>query len=903
MATVRLIGPFPFDPASPGASAQASLRSSLSATGTGPGLYKAVRDNASGQPELLGFWLTVGVWYLESGPTEADRVPPFFGRILDALVEEVWWERLPVVSASRGVFRPRLVIEWTADLAARSARPPRGVPASEATRGESSVSADGGWLRPRRATAVEPEEVPTESSSYSERGLLMIAVGELSHSRGQHQGAYALGTLPGTESETLSWEALWEEPLEVPKSRELGPGVELSRPGAIAFLLPGWLSRGLEVVPSDPSSAERGVLTDRDIKNPWARQMTSAVGMTVAVLLPTLLLSFIVQAFSRPRAADAPVRDLPSAQPAISVCSPSHARFMEELRCQILAASSGSAPEVPVCGDLGQNGAVAGGAPTYEGDVQAEVCGLIDRAADGSTYDVYLDGKKRSFDTAEFVAAQACFDVLGHPDPYRLQTAGGQDLQRVLVNPDAILVDANLAIKPLSGLMYGLRSACDFYRPVVESRIAGAILATAVGLPQDDVRVKEPAALRGAVVDIAVSGLSEAGGVCAREGARSGPGAASYGAVCATPSPLLPPTDEPGWIGLGAGSDAADRDDVAGNDIVARYGVARFGGVRPGPALWACDQELRAGGSGISPVTLWQVQLPPLHGYDVGAGIVRSHLELDATILASRQLKASDACWEVVIDQLQSYTPVFPLLGEANGDAELSVEQQICGQVCSVGYGLAQGGAGWLTPEADLALCVDSRVSSPPADPTALDRLTLPWRGEEPAPASQNEVCAFNMAAQGLIGPDKSVLIDDSDPMAWAGVTESGSGRAGGKTALAVVAAEALSTYGRTRSRETCASVATQCFASLMLQTSPRITSEDRHQWEQRFDAQIATLLTGDRVENPWCDRIQPHLAEPGVLPEGKLDYPCALGIREAETAMRGALQLATSGGRPKEQE
>lgn len=903
MSLVRMIGPFPFDPAAPDASAQAALRSNISTTGAGPGLYKAVRDSASGQPQLLGFWLTVGVWYLESGPTEADRVPPFFARILDALVEEVWWERLSVASPAPGVFRPRLVIEWGADLAARSAQPPRGVPASGAARGDAAVAADGGWLRPRRPTTVEPEDSVVEDASHLERGLLMVLEGELSHSRGQHQGSFTLRTLPGAEGETFAWQALWEQPLVAPTSRDLGPGVELPRPGAIAFMLPGWLSRSLEVVPQDPASAERGVLTDRDIKNPWGRQMTSAVGMTIAVLFPTLLLSFIVQAFSRPTAADAPVRDLPSAQPAISVCSPSHARFMEELRCQVLAATSGSAPEVPVCGDLGIDGAQSSVTTTEEVDVQAEVCGLIDRVADGNTYDVFVNGKKVSFDPAEFVAAQACFDVLGHPDPYRLQASDGQTIPRVLVNPDAILVDANLSIKPLAELLHGLRSTCDFYRPVVESRVAGAILATAVGLPIDDVRVKGPAALRGAVVDIAVSGLSEVASLCAREGARSGPGAASYGAVCATPSPLLPTTESPGWSGLGDLRDPDVESAYTEQDIVKRYAAARFGSARAGPSLWACDQELRAGGSGVPPVTLWQVQLPALHGYDVGAGTVRAHLELDAAILAARQSKPSDACWQVVSDQLQAYAPVYPLLGSPEPGAELSVEQQICGQVCSVGYGLAQRGPGWLTPEEDLALCVDSQVAFPAADPTALDRLSLPWRGEAPAAASQQEVCAFNLVAQGLLGEGDSVLIDSSDPMAWAGVTESGSGRAGGAKALAVVSAEALSTYGRTRSRETCASVATQCFASLMLETSPRVTSSDRHQWEERWDARIATLLGGERAQNPWCDRIQPHLAEPGVLPEGKLDYPCALGIREAETSMRDALQLAANGGRPQEQE
>ncbi len=158
------------------------------------------------------------------------------------------------------------------------------------------------------------------------------------------------------------------------------------------------------------------------------------------------------------------------------------------------------------------------------------------------------------------------------------------------------------------------------------------------------------------------------------------------------------------------------------------------------------------------------------------------------------------------------------------------------------------------------------------------------------------EVCAFNLIAQDYMPPGEAgYLVGSKSPKAWAGETAPASRIAGGSygNGLAVTAASNLSTYGRSRSVNTCGHAAIQCFTALMLESMGSEGTE-RYEWRDIFADKMRELSSEDKEDvaprfGPWCEVIYPYLSTDG-LPEGKIDYPCAKGVQEAWITVDSAL-------------
>jgi hypothetical protein len=158
------------------------------------------------------------------------------------------------------------------------------------------------------------------------------------------------------------------------------------------------------------------------------------------------------------------------------------------------------------------------------------------------------------------------------------------------------------------------------------------------------------------------------------------------------------------------------------------------------------------------------------------------------------------------------------------------------------------------------------------------------------------EVCAFNLIAQDYMPQGEAgFLVGGKSPKTWAGETAPASRIAGGSpgNGLAATAASNLSTYGRSRSLNTCGHAAVQCFTALMLE-SMGTEGTERYEWRDIFSDKMRELASEDKEDvaprfGPWCEVIYPYLSTDG-LPEGKIDYPCAKGVQEAWITVDTAL-------------
>ena len=45
----------------------------------------------------------------------------------------------------------------------------------------------------------------------------------------------------------------------------------------------------------------------------------------------------------------------------------------------------------------------------------------------------------------------------------------------------------------------------------------------------------------------------------------------------------------------------------------------------------------------------------------------------------------------------------------------------------------------------------------------------------------------------------------------------------------------------------------------------------------------------------PWCAVVHPYMSPSGNLPEGQIDYPCAMGVDEALRTVESTLALYES--------
>jgi hypothetical protein len=229
-----------------------------------------------------------------------------------------------------------------------------------------------------------------------------------------------------------------------------------------------------------------------------------------------------------------------------------------------------------------------------------------------------------------------------------------------------------------------------------------------------------------------------------------------------------------------------------------------------------------------------------------------------------------------------------------------SAEQRVCGQICAARYRIGGAPSDWVTPGSDLAACVD--VHAPPTDAYRIgdggvDRLRLPWNAAADGSwvaAKAADVCAFNLVAQGLL---PAALPEDTMAPAWAGEIVSGTGIAGGREGIAARAADALASFGRNRSTGTCGQAAVECLAAEMLDVigDPHIGA---HEWKDAWARRVPGIPHRGRdelAERPWCRLVRPYLDEDRKLPEGDLDFPCALGVEQARRRLETTVaKLAT---------
>ena len=191
--------------------------------------------------------------------------------------------------------------------------------------------------------------------------------------------------------------------------------------------------------------------------------------------------------------------------------------------------------------------------------------------------------------------------------------------------------------------------------------------------------------------------------------------------------------------------------------------------IRKADSPWRCHVQLssprelalRKQWGSVPPV--WDIPVPGAFSYAVSrAGLVRNQLKFDAVLRWLRGRGDGGVCWNSVLQRVGDYEPVHPLLPERATGAWPSEQQQLCGQVCAASYRVEDPDRreAWITPGADLAMCMDSALE-PPLTNAGLDRLRLPWNDDrdglwvEPSSA---ELCAFNLLAQGWFAERGAVL-------------------------------------------------------------------------------------------------------------------------------------------------
>lgn len=798
-------------------------------------------------------------------------------------------------------------------------------------------------VRTGAATPVSVEEDVTPESAPAPdvpdaRAVVMIVRGELEFDRSAHRGTLALvppRAFPSTpHGEPQDLDTWWARGIQWdPKSGDTDEpaategevarlGGPLTLPGGrVGYPLLGWLSPALALQPTQAGAITGHVLRRRDVGSRVVRQASTALIITLSVLCGVVLAFELVERATKWRAEELPAPPERAPQPGLSICSADPQRFREELRCTLQTLSnSTSFWGRGYCGDdtRGSVGtANRASQRTQDADLRATWCGLRDRQLDGET--VFQDGSADDITWAEVAASQACYNTLGHPYAYELPASDGlfrEDAHRA--DPRLFLRSSETLLQGLAGVVRELDGACEDYRSRLEAQLDGAIFAEHVGIagvPDGSGRAGDDARrLRAELVAVASSALDGDGARCFRAGVQAGADAATaFEELCGGVDSLDArySVGHPAWAALrGDGGTAPLLDEY----VRARFtrwgddGVATQSPLADTPDLWKCHLTLSDGRDHLrapaqSPLrTRWGQSLAVPSRYGSGR-TVRNQLSLDAALLDLEEVPglAVGDCWPVVRTRLARYAPVHPLLPQRAATPWPSAEQQLCGQLCAVDARVAESSTAdrWWTRATDLAACVSSTEPAlqGPARPgqaeldRRIDHLHLPWSGDpedawrEPTRA---EVCAFNLVAQGYTGELGGALPSGVGAAQWAGDVDGSSGIAGGPEGLAMKAAQDMSSYGRARSRTTCGNVATQCFVSSMIaMTGERslLPNAARSQWE----AWAAGRALDDRTpllpmarQSPWCALIHPYNSADGQLPEGEIDYPCALGVQEA---------------------
>lgn len=944
-----LVGPYPFDLKTIVASARAALAAvgatlregggaelfDSAATGTDSGLYVLLSaDGPDGKPAISGMWLVIDAEYLSGGPLgPPDRVPPFAQQLLDAATEEVWWQNLQVNRDKNGAWRPLVVLEWPPHMANRSALAPPGVPYEDEQLHREMEEERETWLEAVASPKQARQEIPSSqvereldrfSDLPEQRSLIVLVRGHLKHDGKLHTGSYFMVPPELLDDGTQSAIALddW-----VATARDLRQddfeavdrgddarhrvGRPLHLPGErVGFISSAWLTRNLGIWPARPHDVALGALTDRVVQQKWIAQARLAISSSVMVIAMVLSFSGLVEWMTTPVPEPLEPPPPPAAQPAMSVCSADYQEFVDEFRCQIahLAGRTDNGGFDPVCGDKGADVRVR----HTEDDLQPALCALLDRQRDGWQADL-SGGDVVNY--SDFAAAQACFNVLGHPYPYRLRTLrGGTAAEpigagRVLGSPSFFLEHEELGIQPLKEMMEEVRAACATYRSYSESQVEGSILATHVGAPvvEGVEKMSGPSKLRRSMTGYALQGEPANAKVCFRKGINEGISAPRYLGMCGDPDNRVEAQHQASkmWVKLGGGSALDDEDGT--RSAIQRYSGARFHpDGKKMPDLWRCHGLLN---SETSPRLgtargKWDITVPIPDRYDVRGIGVRNQLTLDAALRAfDEDGLDGGVCWRVVGKRLSTYRPVHPLLGEIEAEGWPSEEQRLCGQICAARFNVrrSMAGAEWVTAQEDLDQCVLADAG-PENDFGAnrLDKLRLPWnyagRAEWIVP-TQAQICAFNIVAQELMPQlDDGYTVAGQAGKAFAGETAPGSRIVGGEAGLAAryVRGLAFASRDSAASVAACGHVATQCFTAALLE----VTGDERveryrwlEHWVRRVEG-MASMKRRDLAElDPWCVGIRDYLLTSRET--AQFDTPCVTGVEEArEKAILAIRQL-----------
>ena len=92
-------------------------------------------------------------------------------------------------------------------------------------------------------------------------------------------------------------------------------------------------------------------------------------------------------------------------QPALSLCSADHEKFMEEFRCQIRAYALNADTDQPFCGDKGSTVNTSRPLSRDFADLQALYCGIRDRKADAWVW----GDEQNWYDFGQLAAAKVPF--------------------------------------------------------------------------------------------------------------------------------------------------------------------------------------------------------------------------------------------------------------------------------------------------------------------------------------------------------------------------------------------------------------------------------------------------------------------------------------------------------------
>ncbi len=828
-----------------------------------PGLY-VIEDGAS----ILGLWLRVGLDRastairagspqrqgdeLPESAASFDALPPDFTQLIGWMVDHA--------DGLLGGRNPRLllIVEWSRELLLR--------------------------------TQVG-EEIDGHPQARS--GL---AICEL---RGLKRASYAIQGDQWLEVRQVPPDALGTDPAAGPFSWILTPLAEEERartsdalvplppavgvpPDALGLPLNGHLDRDLRFhrMPRWATVYRRTISTPLAISL-GARSLLAILGLAVIAL--TLGAAFTLRAKLAQPTGGTPPR-LALATLPMGLCTADSAPFRSALRCQVAQISRRSTLDPDCGGDDGTQ------------NLQADMCGLLDREKDGALVSPLgtLDGPLR--DAGELALSQACFKMLGSPPSYALDSEGPGSRWG---DPDRLLRGEN-ALSALADLTSQIEAACTDSTARLRAEVQGAVLATHVGAQTP----AEPARLRAAAVSTVSGDLPDALRPCLEGGSQAAQLAVDYGDIC-----------EPSDASRARAFAILEGQRPDDTSLADRYLRARYGELSraaPKDGLWSCHLSL----SGARPQRLpdsapgaWGalVPIPAVYGARVGA---QSELILDAALVGINSGQDLGVCWRTLDELLADFPLVHPLLGELDAEGWPVEAQQLCGQVCRAAFGPDRVDTPRLTPSADLEACL-SRRDPTDAAPT-FPPLALPWSGQTRAvpPASSPgrwispsaaQICGFHVLAQGGLDLGrKDWLPAGLTGPGWAGEfpadvaagTPAGvAGSPDGEAATAARQFQGTSADPRAGEME-CGAVALQCFTELAFQVAG---AGSPTRWPERWSGEVLRLARQDPAitaeDAPWCGLIHPYLAPKAITEE--LDATCRMGVEAARAGIADALTLA----------